>query len=127
MEPTIKNHEKLYRAVKLAKPQLWDEENGRPSSALFKDSKGVSVDRDGNRSETEIISKLSKNLNDDQLKAVIYLDASFCYEIPVEILYKPLQDNEYHAVIHDSNERIELTKSKARKLSRNCKIIQIDN
>lgn len=52
------------------------KENGRPSSALFKDSKGVSVDRDGNRSEHEIINALSENVNHESLKVVVYLDAS---------------------------------------------------
>ena len=126
MESNIGYQEKLYRAVKLAKPQLWDDENGRPSSALFKDSKGVSVDRDGNRSEHEIINLLSENINHEPLRAVISLDASYCYEVPVELIYSPLENNIYHAEIHDSKERVQLTSSKARKLSRNCIVISID-
>ena len=43
----------IYRRVK-SKPIFMKE--GRPSSALFKDSKGVSVDRDGSREICSIIA-----------------------------------------------------------------------
>ncbi len=42
----------VYRRVK-SKPVFMKE--GRPSSALFKDSKGVSVDRDAGRNLNDII------------------------------------------------------------------------
>lgn len=90
---------------------------------MFKDSKGVSVDRGGNRSEEAIIDLLREHTNYELLKAVIYLESSFCYEIPFKLKAKPLDNNKYHAEIHDSNERIELTKSRARKLPRNCSVI----
>lgn len=126
MDSKINNNEKLYRVVKLSKPQLWDAENGRPSSALFKDSKGVSVDRDGNRNEKEIIKLLSENAHNELLRAAVYLESSFCYKIPVKLIAKPIENNQYHAEIHNSDEKIELTKSKAKKLSKNCEVIPID-
>ncbi len=51
----IADDEYLYRGI----IQLnWDYENNRPSSATFKDSKGVSVDRDSYRHEKECIDFL---------------------------------------------------------------------
>lgn len=47
-----KDWTEIYRRVK-SKPIFMKD--GRPSSALFKDSKGVSVDRDGGRGLDEII------------------------------------------------------------------------
>ena len=52
----IQGHEQLYRAVKRSRPD-WLDGNNIPTSAMFKDSNGVSVDRDGGREEPEIVIK----------------------------------------------------------------------
>ena len=49
----IESEEQLYRAIP-NKPQLWKDSDGRPTSAIFKDSQGVSVDRDGKRNKERI-------------------------------------------------------------------------
>jgi hypothetical protein len=54
----VSNNEWLYRMV-LNKPNYWKENENRVSSAAFKDSKGVSVDRDGERPESKIIEELN--------------------------------------------------------------------
>ena len=54
MEETVQRHELLYRVIKRSQPDSMDEK-GRPTSALFKQDNGVSVDRDGDRDEKIII------------------------------------------------------------------------
>jgi hypothetical protein len=48
LSPEFSDAENLFREVI---ENNWDYEENRPSSAIFKDSKGVSVDRDGGRTE----------------------------------------------------------------------------
>lgn len=48
MENTVQRDEKLYRVIKRSQPDTVDE-NGHPTSALFKQDDGVSVDRDGKK------------------------------------------------------------------------------
>lgn len=54
MEETVQRNEMLYRVIKRSQPDSMDEK-GRPTSALFKQDNGVSVDRDGSRNEKIII------------------------------------------------------------------------
>lgn len=116
----IEPEELLYRAVP-NKPQLWKSELNKPSSALFKDSMGVSVDRDGNRSQSDIIHFIKENIK-GELKAIILIKAQECFKFNAYPLPKPISNNIYHAEIHDSETKISLTDSKAKQLSRACKI-----
>ena len=85
----------VYRRVK-SKPVFMKE--GRPSSALFKDSKGVSVDRD----------------TDEQ-----------CDSVEVCVIPDPIVgENENHAVIQKSKTEIRLSKSQARNLAKMSTIIK---
>ena len=54
MDETFASDEKLYRDLHA----IWIEEDDRVSSAAFKDSGGVSVDRDGGRDELKKTSVL---------------------------------------------------------------------
>jgi len=93
MKPNISsvvdNNENLFRAIKIL-PQLWDDEFNRPSSAAFKDSKGLSVDRNAERSFDEVITCLKKHFSN--LKGVAYFTASSCKNIGLIILYCPTPD-----------------------------------
>ena len=44
MEATVQRNEVLYRMIKRSQPDAMDED-GHPTSALFKQENGVSVDR----------------------------------------------------------------------------------
>lgn len=125
MEEKFNKNEKLYRMV-LNKPNFWKTELGRPTSAVFKDSKGVSVDRDGGRDDESITSSFIKRFGSEKVKAIVYVDVDFCHEIDTHLVYAPLEDNPYHAEIHDSPNKIALTSSKARKLAKHCKIVYYD-
>jgi|WetSurMetagenome_2_1015567.scaffolds.fasta_scaffold52319_4 hypothetical protein len=119
MKPNISsvvdNNENLFRAIKIL-PQLWDDEFNRPSSAAFKDSKGLSVDRNAERSFDEVITCLKKHFSN--LKGVAYFTASSCKNIDLIILYCPTPDDLYHCEIHQSDTCIPLSKASARKLSK---------
>lgn len=68
MEETVQRNEMLYRVIKRSQPDSMDEK-GRPTSALFKQDNGVSVDRDGSRNE-KIIIKTFKERFDKRFKGL---------------------------------------------------------
>lgn len=119
MEPIIDPDERLFRAVKFI-PHLWDDETGRPSSALFKDSKGVSVDRDGGRPTEKIVGSYLNMFGEEKVRAVVFLEAWKCFQAGTYIKYTPSRRNKFHAEIHRSPNQIELTKSQQRFLAKNC-------
>lgn len=121
MDKTIKPEERLYRAV--LPSILWDDEEGRFSTALFKDKNGASVDRQGNRNEATICSDFRNKFKGKDLKGVVYVYAEFCNELPSYLVYKPLEDDDYHSEIHDSENKKLLSKSKLKKLAQNCKMV----
>ena len=106
------------------KPDFWDEEENRPSSAAFMDKKGVSVNRTGETKKCyeKSLECLKNNLG-ERLRAVAELEVDFCVELGVYLKYCPEKDNIYHSEIHRSKSEILLTKSVARKLSKACKIV----
>ena len=54
MDNNFRPDEKLFRAVK-NKPVFWNIKTNRVSSAIFKDSHGVSVNRSGDRTDVESV------------------------------------------------------------------------
>lgn len=112
----IEDNELLYRAIH---PSFWNEEENRPSSALFKDDKGVSVDRDGERKKEEIINSLLSNRVGF---GIGNLNASETRKIGTFLMSCKIPYNDYHALILDSETKIRLSNSKAKSL---CRIINI--
>jgi hypothetical protein len=115
----IKDEELLFRAIKPF-PNWWKEKENRPSSAAFKDSMGVSVDRDAERENAEIIRAIEKRFD---LKAIVKVKTFYCRQIQTYPFPKPLPDNAEHAEIHRSDTVIELTDSQARNLAKSCEIV----
>lgn len=126
----------IYRRVK-SKPIFMKD--GRPSSALFKDSKGVSVDRDAGREINDIISDeerlhslYTNGLSDEEirergekLKAIIELTDSQCDSVDACVLPDPINgENEYHALLQKSETEIQLSKSQAKILAKSATIIK---
>lgn len=93
---TVKDTERLYRAVKRSRPGWLDY--GKPTSAMFRDSNGVSVDRDGERDEDDIIDAQKTNFG-KRLKGVTKVGAKNCYDVGATIEAAPSEDNIYHANI----------------------------
>jgi hypothetical protein len=111
--------EKLFRAVTL-KPIFWNETLQRPSSALFRDSRGVSVNRsfqEGDKAVRHIIKEFKNNL-----RAVAYVSVQDCLDANVLVLYTPTETNIYHSELHDSVDKVELSRSKAKKLADWCRV-----
>ncbi|TRX45784.1 hypothetical protein FNH22_31410 [Fulvivirga sp. M361] len=106
----IEDSEFLFRGVVT---QNWDFENDRPTSATFKDSKGVSVDRDGGRDDKDCIDKI-KTVND--FHAICKVMTKDVRDLDAVVFYKPVPENDYHSEIHDSNERIQMKGKKPSKI-----------
>ncbi len=126
----------IYRRVK-SKPVFMKD--GRPSSALFKDSKGVSVDRDAGRKIDEIIadeerlhSLYTKGLSDEEireqgeeLKAIIQLTDMQCDSVAACVIPDPIYgENEYHSLLQKSESEIPLSKSQAKSLAKLATIVK---
>lgn len=126
----------IYRRVK-SKPVFMKD--GHPSSALFKDSKGVSVDRDAGRERKDIIideerlhalyisDKTDEEIREqgEELKAIISLTDEQCDSVAVCVIPDPIVgENEYHALIQKSETEISLSKSQARNLAKMATIVK---
>lgn len=119
----INDREILYRAIP-QNPNMWKAALNRPSSAVFKDSRGVSVDRDGDRSERQVIACFDKRMPG---RGIVSITAKICRDIGTNPMPKPEKDNLYHAEIHDNDGRIEIRRSKLKKLSSASKIVKHPN
>lgn len=113
--------------------------DGRPSSALFKDSHGVSVDKDMGRNEKDIISDEERlhrfynqglteeeiRQNGEELRAIISLSDESCDLAGACVLSDPIAgENLYHALLQKSENEILLTKAQARILERAAVIVK---
>lgn len=99
MEKKIQKNEMLYRAIKRSKPD-WLE-SGKPTSAMFKDQKGNSVDRDAQRKLDDIINFMNEGVFKNRLKGIVELNAGECMDEPINAVVKaaPTEANPYHANI----------------------------
>lgn len=124
MNNKIKNEEDLFRRVDV-RPQFWKEDVNRPSSALFKDSNGVSVDRSNGRVLSDVITdeeRLHQKFGKEKLKAIISVSKKICDAKELYIKFDPISDNKYHCIVQKSESSTSLTSSQAKFLSKNCVI-----
>lgn len=99
------------------------ESSGQVSSAVFKDTYGVSVDRKWHRDVREAVNELRTRLAGKQGKTVedykvISVKKSDCDKVNAFCEYSPERDNRYHSLIKKSSAEIKLTKSQARYLAK---------
>lgn len=116
-ESEIQDNETLYRAIH---PSFWNYEEDRPTSALFKDRKCVSIDRDGERTEEKAITFL---LNSRQDFGVGKLNARQTRNVGTYLKPDKTPENDFHALILESESKIQLSNGKAKELSRMISII----
>ncbi len=131
-----KDWKEIYRRVR-SKPIFMH--NGRPSSALFKDSQGVSVNIDGGRTQEEIIMDEERlhrlynqeltqeeiERNEGELCAIISLRKEQCESANVCVIMDPIEgENIYHALIQRSETEITLTRGQAKMLAREALVIK---
>lgn len=106
------------------------------SSALFKDSKGVSVNKDDGRAEAEVIED-EKRLhayyiqqngqegNDsERLIAIVSVDRETIVEKEVFVEEDLLPENKHHAILKRSESVIPLTSSQAKGLAKHIRILK---
>ena len=119
MDNTFKLTEKLYRAV--YPPEVADlywKKDGSISSAAFADPKGLSVDRQGNRDEGDVIDHMRQQFNGHILS--IYVKT--CESIGAVVRYLPSKQNCYHSEIHGSQDTVLLSKAQRRYLASHARI-----
>lgn len=110
--------ERLYRGLH----SIWIEEDNSVSSAAFKDSGGISVDRDGGRDEVLCVKRMINNL--PMLAGVGRLTSGDVKDCGAMLKYLPVDGNEYHAEIHDSAVQIQIkSRSKSRSLAKKCMLV----
>ncbi len=101
---------------------FWDSHCNRPTSSVFSNCKsGCSVDRQGDRTETELVEQLLKNHKEcDKIAIIKYEDivATDCSIIP-----DPVTNNPYHCNLFDGNGFDYIKRSKGRKLAELCHIV----
>ena len=119
LKPKIADREELYRAVP-AKPHMWKKD--RPTSLVFSDSLGTSVDRNGKRSCDDVCASLRERLEGvgTELQAIVMVTARQCRDVQAHPIAKPCPDNPHHGEIHDAPGHPRVSKTKARKLAEQC-------
>jgi len=122
-EELIGDAEKLYRGV-IRNPNFWIEADNFPSTAIFKDSKGVSVDRDGGRDDCAIVKNMC--LIKD-FRALAMVTAKQCRDSETHPIPKKIPKNPFHAEIHDSPDKVKITANgKLRRLMQCVILIKTD-
>ena len=100
----------LYRVIKRSQPDTIDND-GRPTSALFKQENGVSVDRDGERDEQDIIGTFKDRFG-KRYKGLVRVGADICIDNNMAVIPE-ISSNIYHAEIFENIERDPLGQLKA--------------
>lgn len=124
MEAVVQREEILYRVIKRSQPDTVDN-NGHPTSALFKQEDGVSVDRDGERRESTIIETF-KNRFEKRFKGLVKVQASVCIDNAMAVIPET-KSNIYHAEIFENTNKEPLTQLKALILADSSEMVVYDS
>ncbi len=99
----IDETENLFRVVKRSRPNCITT-SGSITPALFKDTNGISVDRDGGRTDEDSISFIINITFPRRAKAIAKFSALVCYEVQARIEAAPSSENPFHANIYLDND-----------------------
>lgn len=126
----------VYRRVRNS--PMYIKDNGEISSAIYLDSRGVSVDIDDSRRINDIIAdeeRIHQHHNEEKLRmdpdgpyklmAIVSVPKDACWEKSVQIELEPVEDNPYHAILKRLKGKIELTGSQRKHLRDNSKIVKM--
>ena len=97
------------------------DEKGRPTSALFKQDNGVSVDRDGCRDE-EVIIKTFKNHFKRRFKGLVKVGANICIDNNMAVIPET-SSNIYYAEIFENTDKDLLGQLKALILADSSEVV----
>lgn len=119
----IEDSEMLYRMVKKSDPDSFV--NGKATAALFMDKKGASVDRDGGRTEEEIVETFKWRFRKkDEYKTAVKISAGQCRMIGTFPNPTGNKKNKYHAEIWESEDEQLISIIKALQLAAICKEVK---
>ena len=111
MDEHFEPAERLFRSIK---PQsAFISESGELSSAAFKDAKGASVDRQGDRSIQESADFLRKK----KPGMIVYVKVADCTACNALVVYCPEADDIWHSQIQKNEEELKLTRHQLRALA----------
>jgi hypothetical protein len=117
----IGDEEVLYRSV----PDVagfWHPEKGTVSTAVFSDSHGVSVDRDGGRDVPTIVAAFEARFTDR--RGIVSITAGDCRHADAYPVARPVDENPFHAEIHQGALQTKLTRSCIKRLRDACQVIR---
>jgi len=118
MSNDFREDELLFRGI-TDNPNMWNSSEQRYTSAVFLDSKGLSVDRQKHRRVNEALNTLFTN--SPRFKAAASVKYSDCIEIDAIVYKRPLETNVFHCEIHKSASEPKLSKSQAKALAKRMK------
>ncbi|MCD7842873.1 MAG: hypothetical protein LUG56_10440 [Lachnospiraceae bacterium] len=101
------------------------DDHGNPTSALFKQENGVSVDRDGGRKENAVIRTFRERFS-KRFKGLAKVQASVCLQNDMYVLPEPTRDNIYHASIYEDENRLPLSQLHALILADHSEIVAFE-
>lgn len=114
----IDAEEFLYRGVV---GNQWDDAKNRPSSALFKDSHGASVDRDALIRDSETC--INALLQTKPFKAICRVKEKSVKYVGAIAKYLPMPENVFHCEIHGSEDNVNISDSKLKKLRDSSEVV----
>ena len=114
----VQKNENLYRRIhrNYVGTQLVSD---LPTSAMFKDSKGLSVDRCFFRTHEEITTGYISSFGSDYI-GCCYFAKDVCDTEKIIVQYDPKEENRYHTVIMNTIEKPQLSKKQAHVLKDSC-------
>ncbi|MCH7828193.1 MAG: hypothetical protein IIC75_09540 [Bacteroidetes bacterium] len=116
----IDNSEFLFRAIRPFRDH-WNFEKDRLSSGFYKSNLPISVERDGTRSNEEIIDSFKSSFT--KYFGVSKIQAEDCRKCKTDIHPDKKTDNIYHAIIVEPG-RSCVSSSKAKCLTRSTIIVE---
>lgn len=114
--------ERLYRVIKRSRPDCITA-SGKVSPALFKDNKGISVDRDGGRPEGVVIDFVLTETFKQRAKAIGMVYSSFCLNVGACVIPSPNKTNPFHADIWLNRDDERVRNVQALRIADNCRIV----
>jgi len=101
---------------------MWKIDKNRPTSALFKDERGVSVSRSCGREELKCVQQM--RIAFPNSLRVVSVDVNQCHEVGAQVYDCPNDMVPCHAEIHRNEKTALLTSSMARKLAVAARVIE---
>ena len=116
--------EHSFRAAKKSVPNHYNISENRVSSALFKQSNGVSVNRCLQQGPDDCVNQLEAAFCND-LNVIVKITIEQCLSIGVYVEPDPRPDNIYHANIFNSQAKDEIKSGKAKRLASSCRVVRV--